>query len=201
MYCGSTYIGAAYCGTCDNYLAPGEAYTLDAEKTTIAETLWAYHKAGYFADTTHIALPVGITPFTLEKDYRIFLDSNADKDLPAILWRAPWEMIEKPRPEALKVSKLPTRIDESGAPLVEAWPNPFTDVLNFRFADKVQDEQQFYFMDVLGRVVWEGTLPKMDNKGEVSLNIPESIASGVYFVQLNSAEKAGFTIKLNRIKH
>ncbi|HOY18976.1 MAG TPA: T9SS type A sorting domain-containing protein [Haliscomenobacter sp.] len=201
MYCGNTYIGDAYCGTCDNYLAPGEAYTLDAEKTTIAETLWAYHKAGYFADTTLIALPVGITPFTLEKDYRIFLESTAGKDLPAILWRAPWEMIGKPRPEALKVSKLPTRIDESGTPLAEAWPNPFNDVLNFRFADKVQDEQQFYFMDVLGRVVWEGTLPKMDNKGEVSLNIPESIASGVYFVKLNSAEKAGFSFKLNRIKN
>jgi hypothetical protein len=201
MYCGSTYIGAAYCGTCDNYLAPGEAYTLDAEKTTIAETLWSYHKAGYFEDTTQIALPVGITPFTLEKDYRIFLDSNADKDLPAILWRAPWEMIEKPRLEALKVSKIPTRMDESGTPLVEAWPNPFNDVLNFRFADKVQDEQQFYFMDVLGRVVWEGILPKMDNKGEVSLKIPESIVSGVYFVQVNSAEKAGFSFKLNRIKN
>ena len=74
-------------------------------------------------------------------------------------------------------------------------------MLNFRFADKVQDEQQFYFMDVLGKVVWEGTLPKMDNKGEVSLKIPESIASGIYFVKLNSAEKAGFSFKLNRIKN
>lgn len=199
LYCGNNYV-ATTCGYCSN-LAPGEVYTLDAEKATIAESLWSFHKAGYLADTTLIALPVGITPFTPEKEYRAFLESTAGKDLPAILWRAPWEMIEKPRPEALKVSKMPTRIDESGSPLVEAWPNPFNDVLNLRFADKVKDEQHFSFMDVLGRVVWEGTLPKMDSKGEVSLRIPDSIAAGVYFVRVGVGEQNVHTFKLNRIKN
>lgn len=201
MYCGGTYIGDAYCGSCDNYLAPGDAYTLDGTKTNIAEALWSYHKAGYLTDSTLIALPVGITPFTSEKDYSAFLESSEGKDMPAILWRAPWEMIQKPRLEVLKLTKMPVRIDESGANPVEAWPNPFNDVLNLRFADKVKDEQHFSFMDVLGRVVWEGTLPKMDSKGEVSLKIPDSIVAGVYFVRVGIGEQNVHTFKLNRIKN
>ena len=63
------------------------------------------------------------------------------------------------------------------------YPNPYVDTINFQFSQFIGDSVSLLVFDVLGRQVYSNTLPIIDNKTSVNLQV---LQSAEYFVQLSN---------------
>ena len=67
---------------------------------------------------------------------------------------------------------------------VAVYPNPSSDIINFRLPEESYGSMQLRIFDVNGQMVYEHK-PTTQSTNELSWDIPEGIEAGVYFYSMN----------------
>jgi len=87
----------------------------------------------------------------------------------------------------LNITVTPVGINENGsANGITIFPNPAKDYIQITFADNVAGELQFALKDVNGKTVLAGN--KSVQQGSIHITLPQDLADGIYFLQINRDE-------------
>jgi hypothetical protein len=76
---------------------------------------------------------------------------------------------------------------------INIFPNPISNILNIRISDIELKQPILQITDILGKVVLEKSL---DNQNQFSLNLPSTMATGIYFVSIMNNKQVIFSEKV-----
>ena len=92
-------------------------------------------------------------------------------------------------PSEVRVTALPhgTAVEPvpqvHGFEILDLFPQPATDILTLQYRSDISVTQTACIMDLLGRLIWQGELPRMmPGVQEFNITLPSSLTSGMYML-------------------